>query len=136
MQAILSLGPEDKVNERYRSGGEVIKRHTSKGTQIYDTDESLWPLNKPVPKLEALVQCSGEATFANDLPSQTNEIYGAFVTADIPPGSILTGFDTADAFVSLEDLSFNYCFRSSFLTISSHFADTQNIPCASPGLKI
>ncbi|XP_045774231.1 indole-3-acetaldehyde oxidase-like [Maniola jurtina] len=97
-KAVLSLCPEGKLNEKYRSGGEVIKRKTSKGTQTYDTDETIWPLNKPVPKLEGLVQCSGEATFANDLPSQTDEVYGAFVTADVIPGSILAGFDTSEAF--------------------------------------
>ncbi|XP_061376829.1 uncharacterized protein LOC116770815 [Danaus plexippus] len=97
-KAILSLCPEGKLNETYRSGGDVIKRHSSTGTQTYDTDESVWPLNKPVAKLEALVQCSGEATFANDLPTQTNEVYAAFVTADIKPGSVITGFDTTNAF--------------------------------------
>ncbi|XP_064073184.1 uncharacterized protein LOC113399628 [Vanessa tameamea] len=96
-KAILSLCPETKIDKRYRSGGDVIKRHTSKGMQSYDTDESVWPLNKPVPKLEALVQCSGEGTFANDLPSQTNEVFGAFVTADVNPGSVIAGFDTTDA---------------------------------------
>lgn len=67
---------------------------------MYDTDKSLWPLNQPVPKLEALVQCSGEATFANDLPSQTDEVFAAFVTADAPPGSVINGFDTSEAMVS------------------------------------
>ncbi|XP_045452018.1 indole-3-acetaldehyde oxidase-like [Melitaea cinxia] len=97
-KAILSLCPEGKLDEKYRSGGNAIKRHSSKGTQTYDTDESVWPLNKPVPKLEALVQCSGEGTFANDLPTQTNELFGAFVTADVNPGSIIAGFDTSEAF--------------------------------------
>ncbi|CAH2090182.1 unnamed protein product [Euphydryas editha] len=97
-KAILSLCPKGKLDEKYRSGGNVIKRHSSKGTQMYDTDESVWPLNKPVPKLEALVQCSGEGTFANDLTTQTNEVFGAFVTADVNPGSIIAGFDTTEAF--------------------------------------
>ncbi|XP_052742295.1 uncharacterized protein LOC112057810 [Bicyclus anynana] len=96
-KAVLSLCPEGNINANYRSGGSAIKRHTSKGTQTYDTDEAIWPLNKPVPKLEALVQCSGEATFANDLSSQTNEVYGAFVTADVIPGSVLAGFDCTEA---------------------------------------
>lgn len=60
----------------------------------------MWPLNKPIPKLEALVQCSGEAVFANDLPTQVDEVYSAFVTADVPPGSIINGFDTTTALVS------------------------------------
>ncbi|KAJ2951443.1 hypothetical protein O0L34_g13596 [Tuta absoluta] len=96
-KAILSLSPADKVNPKFRSGGDVIKRTTSKGTQSYETDKSLWPLNQPVPKVEALVQCSGESTFANDYPTQVGELFAAFVTADVNPGSVISGFDAADA---------------------------------------
>nr|BAR64767.1 aldehyde oxidase [Ostrinia furnacalis] len=96
-KAILYLCPDGKLDKKFRSGGEAIKRHTSQGTQTFDTDKSVWPLNQPVPKLEALVQCAGEATFANDLPKQTGEVYAAFVTADIRPGSIISGFDATEA---------------------------------------
>ncbi|KAJ0176239.1 hypothetical protein K1T71_008413 [Dendrolimus kikuchii] len=97
-KAILNTCPPDRVNPKYRSGAETIKRASSKGMQSYDTDKSVWPLNQPVPKLEALVQCSGEAVFANDLPAQKNEVFAAFVTADAPAGSIISGFDTTEAF--------------------------------------
>ncbi|XP_037293464.1 xanthine dehydrogenase-like isoform X2 [Manduca sexta] len=97
-KAILSLSPDDRIDPRYRSGGEAIKRKTSQGTQSFETDKSVWPLNKPVPKLEALVQCSGEAVFTNDLPAQKNEVFGAYVTADIIPGSVISDFDTTEAF--------------------------------------
>ncbi|KAJ2951445.1 hypothetical protein O0L34_g13598 [Tuta absoluta] len=96
-KAILSLCPEERVNPKYRSGGEAIKRSTSRGTQVFDTDKSVWPLNQPIPKLEALVQCSGEATFANDLPAQVGEVYGAFVTADVRAGSVIGSFDASEA---------------------------------------
>lgn len=99
-QAILYLCPDDKVDPRLKSGGEAIKRHTSHGTQVFDTDKSVWPLNQPISKLEGLVQCSGEATFANDLPKQPNEVFAAFVTADARPGSVISDFDTTEAFVS------------------------------------
>lgn len=33
-----------------------MERAVSRGIQTFDTDKSLWPLNKPVPKLEALTQ--------------------------------------------------------------------------------
>nr|UZT55360.1 aldehyde oxidase 1 [Spodoptera frugiperda] len=97
-KAILSLCPSDKMNANYKSGGEAIKRGTSKGTQYYETDKSVWPLNQPIPKIEALVQCSGEAVFANDLPTESDEVYAAFVTADALPGSIIKDFDTTEAF--------------------------------------
>lgn len=99
-QAMLSLCPSNRMNANYKSGAEAIKRSTSHGTQTFETDKSVWPLNQPVPKLEALVQCSGEATFANDLPAQSNEVFAAFVTADVVAGSVIQGFDTTEAFVS------------------------------------
>lgn len=99
-QAILSLSPPNRVAPKYRSGAEAIKRASSQGMQSYESDKNIWPLNQPVPKLEALVQCSGEAIFANDLPRQKNEVFAAFVTADAPPGSIIKDFDTTEAFVS------------------------------------
>ena len=68
--------------------------------QSYETDKSIWPLNQPIPKIEALVQCSGEATFANDLTAQAGEVFAAFVTADVVPGSVIEDFDTTEAFVS------------------------------------
>ncbi|XP_028176684.1 xanthine dehydrogenase 1-like [Ostrinia furnacalis] len=96
-KAILFLCPKDKVNPKYISGGEAMKRSTSHGTQIYDTDKTVWPVNQPIPKMEGLVQCSGEAIFANDLPRQNNEVFGAFVKANAPPGSIIEGFDISEA---------------------------------------
>ncbi|KAL0828977.1 hypothetical protein ABMA28_003866 [Loxostege sticticalis] len=96
-KAVLFLCPDDKLDKRFRSGGEAIKRHTSQGTQSFDTDKSVWPLNQPVPKLEGLVQCAGEGTFANDLPTQVGEVFGAFVTADVTAGSVISGFDAKEA---------------------------------------
>lgn len=108
LQAILSLCPDGQISARYKTGGEVLKRNTSQGAQIFDTDKTVWPLNQPIPKLEALVQCSGEATFSNDLPKQPNEVFAAFVTADVRPGSIISDFDTTEAFVSAIFVIINY----------------------------
>ncbi|XP_072939910.1 xanthine dehydrogenase-like [Epargyreus clarus] len=96
-KAILNTCPNNKIDPKFRSGGNTIKRETSKGTQIFDTDKFLWPLNQPIPKIEALVQCGGEATFANDLPTQANEVFAAFVTADEKPGSVISEIDATDA---------------------------------------
>ncbi|VVC94633.1 unnamed protein product [Leptidea sinapis] len=96
-KAILSLCPDEKINPYFRSGGKVFKRGTSKGSQHYDTDKSVWPLNQPVPKLEAIAQCSGEAMYANALPKQINEVFASFVTANAVPGSIISGFDASEA---------------------------------------
>lgn len=92
--------PDDKINVKFRSGGDIFKREISKGTQIFDTDKNVWPLNQPVSKIEGLVQCGGEALFSNDINSYINDVFAAFVIADSVPGSIIKDFDTTKAFVS------------------------------------
>jgi len=37
-----------------------LKLIVSKGTQEYDTDPTVWPINQPVIKMEALEQCAGK----------------------------------------------------------------------------
>ncbi|CAG9123156.1 unnamed protein product [Plutella xylostella] len=96
-KAILYLCPDDRLDKRYRSGGDALKRVTSQGTQSFDTDKSVWPLTQPIPKIEALVQCAGESVFANDMKTDVNEVFAAFVTADVPTGSVIEGFDATEA---------------------------------------
>lgn len=62
-------------------------------------------MNQPVQKIEALTQCAGEAEFSNDIPAMNEEVFAAFVTADINPGSVISGYDTKDALVSV---NFNF----------------------------
>jgi hypothetical protein len=56
---VLGLHPPN-LSARLVSGGNAIDRPLSSGKQIFYTDKSKWPLNQPVPKLEAIAQCSGE----------------------------------------------------------------------------
>ncbi|XP_037300936.1 indole-3-acetaldehyde oxidase-like [Manduca sexta] len=93
-KAILSLAPS--VNPRYKSGGTNLERAVSQGTQVYDTDKSLWPLNEPVPKIEALKQCSGEVKYACDVPVEPRGVHAAFVLSTISLGEI-ESFDATDA---------------------------------------
>jgi hypothetical protein len=58
-QFILSLSPPG-LPARLISGGRDLFRPLSSGKQQFDTDKTEWPLTKPVPKLEALAQCSGK----------------------------------------------------------------------------
>nr|XP_032518556.1 indole-3-acetaldehyde oxidase-like [Danaus plexippus plexippus] len=97
-KAILYLCPDDVINPIYRSGGEILKRSISNGTQSFETDRNLWPLNQPVNKIEAIAQCSGEAIYSNDITTESDEIFAAFVTADANVGSIVSGFDVTEAF--------------------------------------
>jgi xanthine dehydrogenase/oxidase len=59
-QFVLGLSPPG-LPENLVSGGKILERPISTGKQDFETDKSVWPLNKPVPKLEAITQCSGES---------------------------------------------------------------------------
>lgn len=102
LQGLLSLIPQEKLNSRYRSGAKDLRktRPVSKGSEVYDTNSLLWPLNEPMPKLESLAQCSGEALYVNDLPTQANEVFCSFVTADVCRGTI-ESIDPSMALVSM-----------------------------------
>lgn len=92
---VLSMSPES-VKQRLRSGGQMLVRPLSEGKQEFDTDKTKWPVNKPLPKLEALVQCSGEATYVNDVLTIPGELYCAFVVTTVGKGRI-KGTDASDA---------------------------------------
>ncbi|XP_059486228.1 uncharacterized protein LOC132202921 isoform X2 [Neocloeon triangulifer] len=79
---------QSKVSPANKSGGENLVRPLSSGTQEFDTDASLHPLNKPIPKIEALAQTSGEAEFVNDIHSIPGELHAAFVLTTIASGTI------------------------------------------------
>ena len=51
--------------------------------QHYETDPSLFPINKPVEKYEARLQCTGEAIYINDIPEIPGELHAAFVYSTI-----------------------------------------------------
>ncbi|XP_037902815.1 xanthine dehydrogenase-like isoform X2 [Hermetia illucens] len=78
---ILGVAPQDIVKEQNRSGGDILRRSLSSGTQIYDTRKDMYPVTKPIRKIEAIAQCSGEAFYMNDLPPLPGEVWAAFVHA-------------------------------------------------------
>nr|CAD7401852.1 unnamed protein product [Timema cristinae] len=84
---ILSLA-KAKAKKSLISGGDLLTRPLSSAKQTYETDKSVWPLNQPVPKLEALAQCSGEAAYVNDHPAIPGELFGAFVVTTIGRGNV------------------------------------------------
>ncbi|XP_047998096.1 indole-3-acetaldehyde oxidase-like isoform X2 [Leguminivora glycinivorella] len=99
-KGLLSLCPGSTVSPKYASGGIVLSktRPVSDGKQVYNTDQTLWPLNQPVEKVEALIQCSGEAPYTEDVPGMAREVFGAFVLAKVPVGDI----DNIDATEALQ----------------------------------
>ncbi|KAJ0176320.1 hypothetical protein K1T71_008494 [Dendrolimus kikuchii] len=90
-KSLLSLCPEARVSPRNRSGATKIHetRPVSDGRQIFNTNPTLWPLNQPIPKIEALIQCAGEAKFSEDIPTVPREVFGAFVLTTVPLGTIV-----------------------------------------------
>ncbi|XP_050507821.1 xanthine dehydrogenase isoform X1 [Diabrotica virgifera virgifera] len=94
---ILKICPEDIVLEKYKSGGTLLDRPISTGTQEYGTNEDEWPLTQPIPKLESLVQCSGEAEYVMDKPIRPHEVFCSFVTAQALPGSKIVTIDASKA---------------------------------------
>jgi xanthine dehydrogenase/oxidase len=48
----------------------------------------MYPVNKPIPKVEAAAQTAGEAEFINDIPERPGELHGAFVLTTQGSGSI------------------------------------------------
>lgn len=58
-QFILSIAPKETVNERNISGGRMLERPLSTGTEEFQTNKSMYPITEPVPKIEGLLQTSG-----------------------------------------------------------------------------
>lgn len=97
-KGVLSICPTALVKAKYKSGGELLQRPISSGTQSYDTYPDKYPVSQVVKKIEATIQCSGEARYINDIPKQPFELWAAFVLAKKINGKII-GFDASPALV-------------------------------------
>lgn len=75
---------------RYRTavGSLIDERKISSGRQTYPTNKANYPLTQPIPKLESLVQCTGEAKFISDEDSATM-LHAAFVLSEQANADIL-----------------------------------------------
>lgn len=64
LQGLLKLFPETNLNSRYRSGATFLSdtRPVSIGIQVFETNQTVWPVTQPIQKEEALVRqtMSGE----------------------------------------------------------------------------
>ncbi|KAH8327480.1 hypothetical protein KR074_004615 [Drosophila pseudoananassae] len=78
---LLATGPKERFKERYRTGGFLLERPLSSGSQSFETIKKNYPVTQPVQKLEGLIQCSGEASYVNDLLTPSSSVFCAFVTA-------------------------------------------------------
>lgn len=96
---MLMIVPTTKADPKLKSGGVILEREVSTGTQVFDTHQKNWPLTKNIPKIEADVQCTGEAKYVNDFPALPEELFAAFVTAKLVNG-IIASIDATLALVS------------------------------------
>lgn len=87
---------KQSLDARHLTGGSLLKRPVSSGKQSFETFEQHYPVTKPTEKHEGLIQCSGEATYSNDLPTQHNQVWAAFVTGK-RVGATVTKVDTTAA---------------------------------------
>ncbi|XP_026741652.1 xanthine dehydrogenase/oxidase-like [Trichoplusia ni] len=53
-------------------------------------------MNQPMPRLEAQIQCAGEAQYTDDIATMANEVFGAFVLSTVALGTIIK-MDATDA---------------------------------------
>ncbi|XP_055908127.1 uncharacterized protein LOC129942966 [Eupeodes corollae] len=128
---ILKNSPE--VKPEFKTGGEELKRPVSSGMQTFDTQVKNYPVTQPVTKVEAIVQCSGEATYMNDLPPQPNQVWAALVHAT-KVGATIVEIDASEAlkmpgvlaFYSAKDIPG----KNSIVDKSFGFADEEEIFCA------
>ncbi|EDV93569.1 GH19389 [Drosophila grimshawi] len=93
---LLKHAPAASVNDAFRSGGKLLERALSSGTQVYQTKKENYPVTQAVQKVESMIQCSGEATYMNDVLTTTNTLHCAFVGAT-KVGASIEQIDTTEA---------------------------------------
>ncbi|XP_043496073.1 indole-3-acetaldehyde oxidase-like [Polistes fuscatus] len=92
---ILSIKPEN-IDSKLRSGGTILERELSSAKQDFDTDNNIWPLNKPIAKRESIYQTSGEGQYVNDIMPLKDEVFCAFVSTEVANG-IIENIDASKA---------------------------------------
>lgn len=48
--------PDKLLSEKNKSGREILRRNLSRGEQTFESKKEMWPVQEPIPKLEALYQ--------------------------------------------------------------------------------
>ncbi|XP_024541348.1 xanthine dehydrogenase/oxidase isoform X2 [Selaginella moellendorffii] len=95
-KAILSLWPKDRVPSTLQSSISEFSWPITSGTKSFDKgDPSQYPVSKPLPKLSAMSQASGELKYVNDF-NFGNELYATYVISTVGNAKI-KGIDPARA---------------------------------------
>jgi xanthine dehydrogenase/oxidase len=116
-KAFLSLFPQDTIPPRLRSSIAEYVRPVSQGEISFDEgDPSEYPVSKPIPKLSAGLQATGEAQYLDDMVVG-GSLYATFVQATVA-NAALKSIDPSKAlamkgvatFISAASLKANkYC---------------------------
>ncbi|XP_052836340.1 uncharacterized protein LOC128252583 isoform X1 [Drosophila gunungcola] len=93
---LLKHAPDSEVNGKFKSGGELLQRPLSSGLQLFSTQKQTYPVTEAVQKLEGMIQCSGEATYMNDVLTTSNSVYCAFAGAT-KVGATIDQIDASEA---------------------------------------
>ncbi|KMZ03365.1 abscisic-aldehyde oxidase [Drosophila simulans] len=93
---LLKHAPVAEVGEKFRSGGQILQRPLSSGLQVFQTQKKNYPVTQAVEKVEGMIQCSGEATYMNDVLTTSNTLHCAFVGAT-KVGATIDSIDASEA---------------------------------------
>ncbi|XP_063615205.1 uncharacterized protein LOC134788260 [Penaeus indicus] len=94
-KAVISIvGSEASLQNQ--SGATLIERPVSSSKQTFDENPEMWPVGKPVLKVESIMQVAGEAAFTNDKPTQPHELHGVFIQSSVGSADIVS-IDTSEA---------------------------------------
>ncbi|XP_034131067.1 xanthine dehydrogenase [Drosophila guanche] len=104
---LLKHAPDADVGEKFKSGGQLLQRQLSSGLQLFQTQKQNYPVTQAVQKLEGMIQCSGEATYMNDVPTTSNTVHCAFVGAT-KVGATIDDIDAREALLQPGVIAF-YC---------------------------
>lgn len=108
----------DLADSRFQSAIGLLpdKRPISSGQQDFPTKEKNWPLTKPIPKIESLIQSTGEATYVSDIDHE-GVLHAAFALSTEGNATIFKT-DKARALVrSLNSAVYVLTFRIYFLLV-------------------
>uniref|UniRef100_UPI00398ECDFD xanthine dehydrogenase-like isoform X4 n=1 Tax=Pristiophorus japonicus TaxID=55135 RepID=UPI00398ECDFD len=84
----LSLLSDDAISPCNRSARYTLERPVSTGKQTFSSIPEEYPLTKPMPKLSAHLQTSGEAQFIDDILPLPHELFAVFVLSTAGNASI------------------------------------------------
>uniref|UniRef100_A0A1B0DQ14 Uncharacterized protein n=1 Tax=Phlebotomus papatasi TaxID=29031 RepID=A0A1B0DQ14_PHLPP len=88
-KTVLNLAPRSIIQPSFQSGSSLISRPLSSGRQDYPHNPDLYPLTQPIMKIEAMIQCSGEAEYVNDIYVH-DSLWATFVLAKEPLKTIVS----------------------------------------------